>query len=431
MKFLALLKKELRELFTPQLVIPLVVVIILFNFMGKLMKKEAEKIEKKPPVMILNQDKGEYSSLLIRKLSDSYEILVLSGSLEETLKRQAVGKKSPVIEIPEDFSSGIASGEHRTLNTYTLLSNFSLKGMMSGESLDDVMADVKKILSNLLMEKQFPGANIAFLKNPVLEEKHVVIGQRMAKTNPYDIYGFISQQVSFIPVILFMVIIMAAQMLASAVATEKEDKTLETLLSCPVSRKSIIIAKMLAAAIIALAMCLFYMWGFKGYMEGIQNLGGGESAHGLTDGRLTSALQQLGLLLGVKGYLLLGVVLFLGILCALSLAVILSVFAENAKSVQGLITPLMILVMLPYFLCIFFDISTLSPALKVIIYANPFSYPFLAPPNIFLGNYSLIVYGIIYQFICFLILVSIAAWIFSTDLILTMKLNFGKRKPQI
>ena len=49
----------------------------------------------------------------------------------------------------------------------------------------------------------------------------------------------------YIPIVLFVAVIFASQMIATAIATEKENKTLETLLSYPVTRTSIVTSKML------------------------------------------------------------------------------------------------------------------------------------------------------------------------------------------
>jgi ABC-2 type transport system permease protein len=112
---------------------------------------------------------------------------------------------------------------------------------------------------------------------------------------------------------------------------------------------------------------------------------------------------------------------------ALSIAVILGAFAEDLKSVQIMITPLMMLVLLPYLLTMFIDINTTSPVLKWLIYAIPFSHPFLAAQFIFAHNFAMVILGIVYQFALFVVFATIAARIFSTDRILTMKLNTAGR----
>ncbi|RLE05837.1 MAG: ABC transporter permease, partial [Candidatus Aminicenantes bacterium] len=56
------------------------------------------------------------------------------------------------------------------------------------------------------------------------------------------------------------------------------------------------------------------------------------------------------------------------------------------------------------------------------------SHPFLASQNILLGNYGIVFGGILYMLLFFGVLIFIAARIFSTDKVLTMKLRFRRKK---
>jgi len=56
-------------------------------------------------------------------------------------------------------------------------------------------------------------------------------------------------------------------MVAVAVATEKENKTLETLLSMPIKRSYIASSKMIAGGIVSLLMALIYIVGFNFYYK--------------------------------------------------------------------------------------------------------------------------------------------------------------------
>ena len=76
----------------------------------------------------------------------------------------------------------------------------------------------------------------------------------------------------------------------------------------------------------------------------------------------------------------------------------------------------------------FADIKTLSLPVKILLLAIPFSHPFLATQNIFLENYRAVLFGILYMAIFFTVMVVIAARIFSTDRVLTMKLRWRKKK---
>ena len=141
-------------------------------------------------------------------------------------------------------------------------------------------------------------------------------------------------------------------------------------------------------------------------------------------------MQQLGLTFGPGDYALLGLTMFAGILVALSIAIILGGFAESVKSVQAMLTPLMVLLLVPYFLTLFLDIGQLPTVLRWVVMAIPFTYPFLAGPNLFLGNYGAVWFGIVYQMVWFTVFVVIAARIFSSDRILTMKLDFSRGRKR-
>jgi ABC-2 type transport system permease protein len=225
-------------------------------------------------------------------------------------------------------------------------------------------------------------------------------------------------------------VIFASQMIATAVATEKENKTLETLLSYPVSRTSIVTSKMLAAGLVALLVGAAYMFGISQFTAGITEGIVGEGAADRAMAASEAAMQQLGLTLSVGDYALLGLTLFGGILVALSISIILGAFAENVKSVQALLTPLMVLMFVPYFLTMFLDLSALPDAARLAIMAIPFTYLFIAGPNLFLGNYGVVWFGIAYQLVWFAVFVTIAARVFSSDRILTMKLSMGRKKKQ-
>ena len=91
----------------------------------------------------------------------------------------------------------------------------------------------------------------------------------MAEGSAAAISGFVYSQSIFVPIILMMIIIYSSQMVISAIAMEKQNKTLETLLTVPIPRTSIVTAKMLAAGIVGLLSAVIYMIGMKSYMGGM------------------------------------------------------------------------------------------------------------------------------------------------------------------
>jgi ABC-2 type transport system permease protein len=271
-----------------------------------------------------------------------------------------------------------------------------------------------------VLKKKLPEVPPDSLKKPLKSRDFVIVRNQRAEASASAIAGFVYAQSVFVPIILAMILIYSSQMVISAIALEKQNKTLETLLTVPISRSSIVAAKMLAAGIVGLLSALIYLAGFRWYMKGL-------TGDITAAGGVTTIIKQLGLSMTTGGSIILVISLFLAILCALALATILGVMAEDYRSAQSLIMPLVFMVMIPYILSIFTDLKTLSLPAKIFIYAIPFSHPFMTAQNILLHKYRSIVFGIIYMLLVFIVLVFTAARIFSTDRVLTMKLRWRRR----
>ena len=68
-------------------------------------------------------------------------------------------------------------------------------------------------------------------------------GKEMSGISPITISSVMSSQSFIMPLIVMMVIIYAGSIVISSMGSEKENKTLETLLTMPVSRTSIVFGK--------------------------------------------------------------------------------------------------------------------------------------------------------------------------------------------
>ena len=120
--------------------------------------------------------------------------------------------------------------------------------------------------------------------------------------------------------------------------------------------------------------------------------------------------------------------MFTTILISLSISLILGALAKDAKSGQTLIMPIMIAAIIPYLLSLMLDIKTLSPVLRFIVYAIPFTHTFMASENIMFGNMTIYWGGLIYQIIVLIVCMSFAIRVFTSDKIFTMSLSVGQKK---
>jgi hypothetical protein len=71
---------------------------------------------------------------------------------------------------------------------------------------------------------------------------------------------------------------------------------------------------------------------------------------------------------------------------------------------------------------------TANTSMRFVTGNIPFTHSFTAAPNLLLRQESQVYWGILYQLACFVVFVTIAAKIFTTDRIITLKINFSKTK---
>jgi ABC-2 type transport system permease protein len=427
-KFLNLLIKEVKELITLQLLISLLFTVFLFYFIGQMAKTEMKKAMRTQKIAVLNLDDSPFSEQLIGNLKTAnfQAEMVKDRDKQKAIDATKATDTNLLLVIPQGFGQSLETPEIKEIETYSYLRTFSLIGSRSSVIINAVIKALNEYLSNDFIKKKIPDISPEKVKNPIKSRDFVIVKDRMVEGKAEAVAGFVSSQSIIVPVILMMIILYASQMVISAIAMEKQNKTLETLLTVPISRTSIVMAKMFASGIVGLISAVIYMFGFRYYMSGFM----GDISQAAAASGVSGVIQKLGLTMDTKGFIILGVSLFIAILVALALATILGVLAEDYRSAQSLILPLILLVMIPYFLSIFSDPKSLSLPAKILLYAIPFSHPFLTTQNLYLENYSAILYGILYMLAVFIILIIVAARIFSTDKVLTMKLKFRKKKVQ-
>lgn len=421
-KFWVLLRKELLELITPQILLPFAITILVFVFIGNVVGNESERMAG-PSVTVIDMDESAASGAVIDALEQAeFEVTIAPRDTDlSAVPTWGPDKASLVVSIPRGFGDGIAAGTPQKLESYTFIRNMSFLATRDTGALAAVLEAVNESLSNAAIERGMPGSDPAAIKRPVGLTENVVLDGKTAQASAGQVLTVLGQQTTFIPIVLFLVIVFAAQMIATTIASEKENKTLETLLASPIGRGQLVTAKMVAAATIALLSAAAYMAGMRYYMNSL--MGGLDATSGLPAG----VMEKLGLTLGAGDYVMLGASLFAGILVALAAAVILGAFAENVRSVQSLITPLMVLIMIPYFLTLFVDLETAAPSIRWLVLAIPFAHPFLAALNIYVGDPMTSWAGTAYELVWFVGLSFIAARIFSSDRILTLKLGKARK----
>lgn len=405
------LVKELKELIRdPKIILGMIILpLIMFPILGVIMSfsmKAAQETVAKIAVLVINHDTGENSTQFINHLKFSMNVFEVDVSnITEAVPLLTTYNATEIIEIPANFSQCADAGESVTIKVYSV---FSGAGLFEGAGAS--------ILDGLV--EQF---NRDLAPNLVVPEKSVIIkGQVIEKVDSRTLGGLMMSQAIVLPITIMILLGYSMQIAATSVAMEKEEKTLETLLTLPMDRFAILMGKLSGSIIVAAIGAVAYMVGFNYFMSSFTTA---------LPAEISLDLASLGLAPSPFGYLLLGTSLFVTLLSALALAVIVSAFAEDVRGAQSIVGNIYPLVFIPSLLLMYLDVNALPLALKIFIYAVPFSHPIIAAKAVTMGDHLTALIGIAYVAAFTIAIMYVASRLFATEKILTAKLRFkGLRK---
>ncbi|MDE6657876.1 MAG: ABC transporter permease, partial [Oscillospiraceae bacterium] len=234
------------------------------------------------------------------------------------------------------------------------------------------------------------------------------------------------------PLILFLLVVLTAQTIITAIGAEKTDKTLETLLSSPVPRSVIIGAKMLSALIVALIYAGVYGLGFLTALlftvdktAETMNI-----SSAFTDMiHMNEAIQTLGLQISVIGWIGVIIQLLFTIGIALTASMILGGLVEDAKSSQTASLPIVIFTMFPYMLSMISDIRNMDLPIRILLYCIPFTHTFIATGCLRFHQTGLFLGGMLYQIIFLCGIAFFALKLYQSDILFVHSL--GKKNKNL
>lgn len=412
-----ILVKELKELVRdPKILIGLIVIpVIIFPVLGAVLgyaQQTAMDEAREGRMLILDNDGGNWSQTLIDYLDYNATITVLEDVSPQEVVDQgllAANNSTQFIEIPEGFSQNMTrhmAGDLAVTARVNIFGEFSVGGVFSNLGSTGVTNRVYYFNRVVAPDALFAS------------QSAIIKGEIQPNVDPATLSGLMLSQSIALPVTILILLTYSMQIAATSVAMEKEEKTLETLLTLPVDRFAILMGKLTSAAIVSGIGALTYMVGYS-YMLGSVTMG--------MDVGTGIDLVALGLVPSLLGYALLGITLFVTLLSGLALAVIMSAFAEDVRSATALVGYVYPLIFIPSLALMYLDINTLPFAVKAVLYAIPYSQPIIASKAVIAGDYLTVVLGIVYVTAFTLVVMYIASRLFATEKILTAKLKFKRR----
>jgi ABC-2 type transport system permease protein len=419
--FTSILVKELKELMRdPKILIGMIVLpLVIFPVLGLVLGyavESAQEQAQRATLLVVNNDDGNWSQTFIGYLNGTMNVAVVNDITPQEVVSQNLlteYNSTQFVEIPLGFSENMTQHVNGDLNITTTVNVY---GVFQGGG---IFSNIGSTGFNAVVN----GFNRAIAPDVVYTSQSTIIkGQIQQGVDPATLSGLLISQSLALPVTVMLMLTYSMQIAATSVAMEKEEKTLETLLTVPVDRFSILMGKLSSTIIVAGVAAVAVLFGYN-YM--LSSITLGIPTTGSVD------LVALGLVPSPLGYALLGISLFVTLLSALALAVIISAFSENVRGAQALVGYLYPLIFIPALALMYLDINTLPLALKAVLFAIPYSQPIIASKAIVLGDYATVIYGIIYVAAFTVVIMYIASRLFATEKILTAKLKFkGLRRKK-
>lgn len=433
MKFTYLLKKELKELLNATTIITIVICVAACIGLGQIMNTAMEEsMSESGEINICNKDSGAFSKAVIESLRTlEYEVTLVDIDDQSDYAPQLDKLDiDDVIIIPKTFSQQITDVLANKKNEdgaippvdveyISRMSSLAMSSSIDADTAVALAAIEAAVKSVVYANKNVSIEEIALMEAPVNLIETTVVGNKQAEASATLLSAYVMMSGMFVPIVIFVLIMYSSQMIMNAISTEKIDKTLETLLSAPISRLSVLSAKMTAATIVSAVYAIAFMFGFSYMMDGMTGT--------VSDAVDANIISELGLQLSTSGYILLALQMFMSLLITLALSLILGALAKDAKSSQTLMLPIMGMAMVPYMLSMFIDFKSMGAA-RWLMYAIPYTHTFMAQSNIILGDTGIYLGGLIYQIILLIICMTCAVRLFTSDKIFTISLNFGQKK---
>jgi ABC-2 type transport system permease protein len=362
-----------------------------------------------------------YGNIPEGKTIDDYLFRLSSVTLPDgSIDRKDLASKmaekgvTSAILVPDDFSERLAKKRQAHLEEFYLYEAEGMFGSAPSITASSMVGSLNTLLSGFLVGGVV-GADAAFYLQPIrLNESGsayigtMVNGSFVRGVTPMEISSQVSSQTMMVPLVIMIIIMMVGSIVISSMGSEKENKTLETLLTLPIRRTVIVTGKIVAAAIVGLVYGLAYMVGMSFYMNALTK----EIVSGVN-------LDDVGLGLDLADYALLMTSMFLAIVCALGICMIMGAFAKNYKSAQTMTMPLSILSMIPAFVIMFSGWYGASGVMQGILFAIPFSHPMIAMQALMYNDYVLVLSGIAYMAVFAAVAIAVTVRLYNSDILIT------------
>jgi len=425
-KLTSIIVKEIKELVRdPKILIGVILMpIIIFPVMGGAIRISQESVQRAivgASFAVYTDDDGFVTEALLEYLYRNNTVVPIEAvSLEDALRQFQDTDSNALIYIPHGYNENLTQSMNGELRVYANLRKLNMAETQSTNVVSSLINiynyyfSISKI--RRLLEQTGGTGTPEAIRSPISIRYASILKGTVLDIPPTSIINLVMSQSIMLPIMVMMMVMFAIQMAATSIALEKEQKTLETLMTLPVSRLTVLAGKLSGSIVIAIAGSVSYLIGFGYYMN---------SAFAFVPEAATMSIDEVSVGITPFGMLLVGVVIFVTLVSALAMALSIAVFADNVRSAQSFTGVLITPIMIPAIILMFSDIDMLPQAVQWILLVIPYTHSIIATKAAFLGDYFVVVRSIAFISVWTFVVLYVAAKIFSTERIITARFSLG------
>lgn len=339
MVLLQLVKREIKAfLKNPAFIASLILILVLYGSIGGIARKgyeEAVRIVAEMNLGVVLEEDTEFTRKVVRYLNDTMSgRVVLCSDLREAVDKTGIG-----VVIPRGFTEN-STDPYRPLVFESMIRVDTVSQIRISAKLG-VTTQLARIMKYVVIQaiREVHGTEV-YLDKPIeVFAKALFYGREI---DPYTLQGFLTF-VSFLPLLVAIVIGSNVSYAAQLVSLEKVEKAFELLLSQPIRRSRIVLAKIIGASVASMIFAIVYVAGLFFMTFGMFTPAFGDVVSG---GSLPDIVDELRKAFGIDVaeavIVSVGASLVLGLYSSGALGIVLGALSSDERSAAILTTPIMI-----------------------------------------------------------------------------------------
>jgi len=369
-----LLFKEVRELVRdPRIWIPFVISALIMPVLGLVigasMGEAFRGAQSRVKAGIVVADPSPLAREVVARLLElgpargvDLVVLNVSGVDEALSKALELGLESVVV-LSQGFGKSLEERRRPNVTMLYVVRTLSLFASPRG-------ARVRSLLEDVVAEHLISGAGVSLdlVKRPLEEVAVTYIASKgiLLSGNVGMVVASLALPAMMVPVVVMIVAVGVVQMAATATAVENEERTLEVLLTLPVSRFTILLSKLLGSFAVALIGSLLSILGLLAYFYVLPSAA-------VSLGR--PGLASLNTLVDAASLAWIVASLLVALFFAASLGIVVGALSSDVRIAGALSGPLVMLIFIPGYYIALADTLSLSQPLRALLYTLPITQP--------------------------------------------------------